>query len=215
MRFDGPRLAWALAAAALCTTGCDEASEPDDGSTMELSDAEIMAERDLQWQSAGDVPIEGTEHLGVAEVKTMSASEARVKSERIVLGALGERVVNATIQPVGFEADEDRGVAFAMFTRSGPDAPWQSFSLPGTVDGVSVEAYTFRSIRVDRRHNSIELEVVLPSPQGLWTDHFARVVRFDAQTEIALAPAPLATWAELEGMWEYELDVRCNGIACR
>jgi hypothetical protein len=182
---------------------------------MELmGDDDFMGDRDLQWQSVGDVPIEGTEHLGMVEVDSMSESKARVKSERLVLGTLGRRIVEAAIEPVGFESNRDHDMAFAVFMRNGPDQPWHSYSLPGTVGDFHVDARMFRSIRINRELNSIELNVVLPSPDGVWNDHFAKVVRLPPEAEVALAPSPVASWEDLEGTWEYELQVRCGGDAC-
>ena len=210
------RLTMALAALALAAVpACDQDSEPDDGASMDLmGDGDFMGDRDLQWQSVGDVPIEGTEHLGMVEVESMSHSKARVKSERLVLGPLGTRIVEAVIQPVGFESNREHDMAFAVFMREGPDQRWRSYSIPGTVGDFHVDARMFRSIRINRELNSIELNVVLPGPDGVWNDHFAKVVRLPPQGEVGLAPSPVASWEDLEGMWEYELEVRCGGGAC-
>jgi hypothetical protein len=207
MRLQGAPLAWALAVTAACAlAGCDEGSDSENGVTMH---------RDLEWVSAGDVRIEGMEYLGMAEVESMSDSHARVHSERVVLGALGERTLTATIHPVGFSPGQDRGLAFAVFTRPSPDAEWELFSHTIELeDGTEQEARSFRSILINRGMHSMELEVFLPTDEGLWRDHFARVVYFGPETEVALGPAPLTDWSDLEGMWEYELDVRCNGAAC-
>ena len=207
--------ALALAGAALLAPACDTASDPDNGSTVDMvSHVGPMGDRDLEWKNGGDVPLEGMEHRGVAEVVSMTDSTSRLISERIVIGALGDRVLEASIDPVGFDAGDDQAVAFALFTRETPDDPWTSYSLSGTVGDFAVEAYTFRSIRIDRELNSIELEVSLPSPDGVWVDHFAKVIRLGEDAEVAIAPCPLAAWGNLEGTWEFELNVRCDGHVC-
>jgi hypothetical protein len=61
----------------------------------------------------------------------------------------------------------------------------------------------------------MEVEVLLPSPDGMWSDHFVERIEISETTEIAVAPTPLASWDELEGTWEFGLAVACDDGPCQ